>query len=299
MLNNHKKLIACSMGVLMCFNAYAAENVFASTGITISMQTKANESNGSNTIAGERSKGNAAGNVHNIYTNAEKELAFDTEKLKDINNAQDAVSLMSSVVSSMSNEERTSVKAKDQLAYLAEEAAARAVPIMTDGDIIIDNGSATNVIDGVNSLINTEEGMIASSNSKLRKIRTKIRYETEKNSKVSVSKGNISGDVDVVEAVTPYAALEYEPKNVSELSVENTGTNKVKVEFTKADTTSKVNVKFPNVSSDGFKAIVNEKMIISGLLTAPLIIDINAIWTLLTSVVRRVTILDVENLSIL
>ena len=211
------------------------------------------------TISNKSSKGDAEGNVYNVYTVAERDLAFNTERLKDINNAQDAASLMSAVVSGMSSEERSSVKAKDQLAYLAEEAAARAAAITADGDIIINNDSAARAISDVNSLIDTEEDMIASSNSKLRKIRKKIRFESQKSSKVSVSKDNISGNVDIVEAVTPFAALEYEPAGVSELSVESTGNNKVKVEFIKADTTSKVNVKFPNISSDGFKAVVDEK----------------------------------------
>lgn len=99
---------------------------------------------------------------------------------------------------------------------------------------------------------------MSGNNVKARNVRSKVRVATQKTGKVSIKKENISRSVDVVEAVIPYVALEFEPNAVSELSVESIDNNKIKVDFNKTDSTTKVNIKFPGITSDDFKAIVDE-----------------------------------------
>jgi hypothetical protein len=195
----------------------------------------------------------------NIYTSSETGLSFDTELLDTVTDSNNAVALFQSVVDGMSDGERQSVKAKDELAYLAEELSARASTVNTEDDIVINDGVVSTAVDNIASTKLQTDQIITASSVGVRNTRRKVRVATTKSGKVSVTKENITKSVDVVEAVTPFAALEFEPKSVSELSVENSGTNKLAVSFNKADSASKVTVKFPNITTDGYKAIVDDK----------------------------------------
>ncbi|MCD8214632.1 MAG: S-layer homology domain-containing protein [Clostridiales bacterium] len=188
----------------------------------------------------------------------EVDLDFDSAMLDGVTDSDSANALMESVVSGMSSAEIASVKAKDQLAYLAEEAAARAATIEAEDDIVIDQKNTEEALSTVSAVVDSAESIISSSDVGVKSVRNKVRYSTSKSSSVSISKENITADVDVVEAVTPFGSFEFEPASVSELTVDSDGTNKISVSFDKNDTTSKVTVKFPNVTSDGYKAVVDE-----------------------------------------
>lgn len=91
-----------------------------------------------------------------------------------------------------------------------------------DSDIVISDDVISNAVSGVKSTKVSSDKTIANGGVQLRNARTKARIETSKIGKVSVTKQNLSADIDVAEAVTPFVALEFEPKSVSELNIENT-----------------------------------------------------------------------------
>ncbi|MCD7905421.1 MAG: S-layer homology domain-containing protein [Clostridiales bacterium] len=188
----------------------------------------------------------------------EVNLDFDSALLDGVTDSNSANALVESVVSGMSSAEIGSVKAKDQLAYLAEEAAARAAAVQVKDDIVIDQKNTEKALSTVSAVVDSAESVISSNNVSVKSVRSKVRYSASKSSSVSISKENITADVDVVEAVTPFGSFEFEPDSVSELTVDSEETNKISVSFNKNDSTSKVTVKFPNVTSDGYKAVVDE-----------------------------------------
>lgn len=197
--------------------------------------------------------------AENIYNGNEVDLNFDTSFINSIKDVDSAISLLNSVVDSMSAEEKSSIKAKDQLAYLAEEVAARSATVNVDDDIVINDESISSAIDTVSSVKNNSADVLRSNELNIRSIRGKAKIKTTKADKVSINKENVTKAVDIIEASTPFGSFEFEPKAVSELTVENAGTNKIKVDFNKTDRTTKVNIKFPDISTDNFKAIVDEK----------------------------------------
>lgn len=197
--------------------------------------------------------------AENIYDNTEEpDLSFDTSSLLSIKDKDSAVNLVSNVVMGMSANEKISVKAKDQLAYLAEEAAARSAALVIDDDIRINDGTTT--IDAtVRSDVKDEiASTLSNNNVNIRNIREKARIETTKNDVVLIGKEYMSSNLDVVEAVTPFAALEFDPEDVADLRIEKTGTNKVRVNFNQKESTKKVTIKFPGITDDNYKAIVDD-----------------------------------------
>lgn len=223
------------------------ENGYTISGVNISAQNS-EPNNSEETVT-----------ANNIYNDKEIDLNFESIRLSEVKDKESAVSLLNNITDTMSEEEKASIKAKDQLAYLAEEAAARSAAVSVDGDIVINDENIGASVDTVSSVKSQGESILKENGLKLRSVRGKTRIVTTKADNISIKKENLSEKIDIAEAVTPIGNFEFEPDSVSELSVESAGTNKIKVDFNKMDSTSKVSIKFPNVSTDNFKAIVDEE----------------------------------------
>ncbi|MCD8214631.1 MAG: leucine-rich repeat protein [Clostridiales bacterium] len=204
-------------------------------------------------------KAEEAKEAENIYDDNEADLSFDSSRLDSVADMESVLNLVDSVVSGMSEAEVSSVKAKDQLAYLCEEAAARAATVEVEGDIVINDEIVREAAETVSAVVESSEKILAENGVHVRSVRKKVRVSTSKSSSVYISKENLSVDVDAAEAVTPFVSFEFEPDSVSELRVEDTGLNTVSVSFDKHDTVSKVTVKFPGIVSDDYKAVTDEK----------------------------------------
>lgn len=195
--------------------------------------------------------------TQNIYSK-DTALNFKVESLNDVTDEAKGIALIEDVVKNMTDAEKTSVKAKDLLAYVAEEVGARSSVVSVDNDIVIDDSTVGKTIENVNAVNTKIENILSQNSLNIRKVRSKAKIATSKNAKVSITKDKLSGSLDVVEATTPYASFEFNPNSVVSLSVESTGIDTIKVDFTKTDDTYKVNLKFPNITSGDFKAIADE-----------------------------------------
>lgn len=198
--------------------------------------------------------------VEKIYDHTnEVHLNFDSERLNEVHDSDSAVSLIESVVSAMSEEEKNSVTAKDELAYLAEKAAARAETIEVNGDINIDSESVDKALESV-SEAKTRIGSLLSSNGlSIRSIKSVVRIKTSKSSNININKEQLSSNADIIEVAMPFANVEIDNESSMEVNIENVAGNKIKVDFARNDTNSKVKVKFPGIKEDKFQAVSDEE----------------------------------------
>jgi len=194
-----------------------------------------------------------------IYGEEEKEVVLSVDELNQVETAEDAQKAAEEVAASMSENDKTSVDGADKAVLFTNEAITRASVVKTSSNSIVINDE---MLEETVSKANDAEQKVAQAFSGVRKIRSSsknARIVTSSEDKISIQKENISKDIDNVEVTTNYAKVSFPAKSVSEISIENKGTNKIAVDFGNKNTTEKVQISFPNMDKNKkYIAVVDE-----------------------------------------
>ncbi len=194
-----------------------------------------------------------------IYGEEEKEVVLPTDKLSEVETIKDAQQAAEEAVASMSENDKTSVDGADKAVLFTNEVITRASAVKTSSNSIVINDE---MLEETVSKANDAEQKVAQAFNGVRKIRSNsrnARIVTSSEDKISIQKENISKDIDNVEVTTNYAKVSFPAKSVSEISIENKGTNKIAVDFGNKNTTEKVQISFPNMDKNKkYIAVVDE-----------------------------------------
>ena len=197
-----------------------------------------------------------------IYNDTEKDVDIPIDELNAIENAEDVEKAVNEAISTLTSEEKNSANGADKVILFGEEAIVRAATLKTDSDEIVINDS--NMSELVDKATEAEEKVLkvlsAGSVKRARKTNVNAKIVTSNSGKVSISKEKLSKNIDNVKVETPYAGVSFSAKAVSDVSVENKGTNKISVNFGNKNTSEKIKISFPNMARKGdYMAVVDEK----------------------------------------
>jgi hypothetical protein len=192
-----------------------------------------------------------------IYDQEEKAAEMPTNLLNSVNDVESAESAVERAVQAALYANNSTTD--DHLLLFAEEAIARAGEMETDDDVInIDDSSVSEAMARAKDAATAVEKKVNRVDVK-RYLRKKIRVVVKNNETVTINKEKLKKYSDGVTVVTPYGSIELGATDSANITLENKGTNKIKVNFSDNKTASKVTVSFPNISSDGYRAVINEK----------------------------------------
>ncbi len=197
--------------------------------------------------------------IEYIYNNAEKEVNINTDKLNSIQNAEEAEKAVDELIGELTDEEKNSANVADKIILFGEEAISKTATLKIDSDkIVINDNGILELLDKAKET----KGKITNSLSSIKKIRgisTNARIVTSSSGRVSISKEKLNNNIDNVKVETPYAGVSFSAKSVSNVSLENKGTNKIAVDFETNKTSEKIKISFPNMGSDKkYMAVVDE-----------------------------------------
>ena len=194
-----------------------------------------------------------------IYGEEEKEVVLPTDKLSEVETIKDTQQAAEQAAASMSENDKTSVDGADKVVLFTNEAITRVSAVKTSSNSIVINDE---MLEETVLKANDAEQKVIQAFSGVRKIRSSsknARIVTSSEDKISIQKENISKDIDNVEVTTNYAKVSFPAKSVSEVSIENKGTNKIAVDFGNKNTTEKVQISFPNMDKNKkYIAVVDE-----------------------------------------
>ncbi len=177
--------------------------------------------------------------------------------VSELDNVTDADSAAKSVQSALNSVADKNATALDNISLYAEEAIARVATLNAKGnEIVIDDALIADTADKANEAYSAVNNVIGSYAK--RNIRKNIRIVVDNKEPVAIEKKNLTSDIDMVTLVTPYSSVRFKADDVTDVDLSEAGTNKVSVKFDKIDSTTKVNVSFPGITSEGYKAVLNE-----------------------------------------
>lgn len=177
--------------------------------------------------------------------------------VSELDNVTDADSAAKSVQSALNSVTDKNATALDNISLYAEEAIARAATLNAKGnEIVIDDALIADTAEKANEACSAVNNVIGSYAK--RNIRKNIRIVVDNKEPIAIEKKNLTSDIDMVTLVTPYSSVRFKAEDVADVDLSEAGTNKVSVKFDKIDSTTKVNVSFPGITSEGYKAVLNE-----------------------------------------
>lgn len=207
----------------------------------------------------EQKQQSSTSKANYVYGEEEKEVILPTDKLNQVETAEDAQKAAEEAVTSMSENDKTSADGADKVVLFANEAISRASAVKTDSNSIVINDE---MVAEMEQKASEAEQRVSRAFSGVRKVRSgsrNARIVTSSEDKISIQKENISKDIDNVEVTTNYAKVSFPAKSISEVSLENKGTNKIAVDFGNKNTTEKIKISFPNMDKNKkYIAVVDE-----------------------------------------
>ncbi len=207
----------------------------------------------------EQKQQSSTSNANYVYGEEEKEVILPTDKLNQVETAEDAQKAAKEAVTSMSENDKISADGADKVVLFANEAVSRASAVKVDSNSIVINDE---MVAEMEQKASEAEQRVSQAFSGVRKVRSgsrNARIVTSSEGKISIQKENISKDIDNVEVTTNYAKVSFPAKSISEVSLENKGTNKIAVDFGNKNTTEKIKISFPNMDKNKkYIAIVDE-----------------------------------------
>lgn len=192
-----------------------------------------------------------------IYDEEEKISDLPTKLLEDVNDKESAEEAVYEAVKAVFYINSTS---RDHLALYAEEAMARAGTIETEeNNVVINDELVSDAVKTVNSVKSNISTLIGKKGAESRGLRKKVRVVVKSNEEITVEKQKLTGDIDSVTLVTPYGSVDFGKNDVKNIKIVNEGNNKISVTFDKEDSNSKIKVGFPNIGTEGYKAVLNSQ----------------------------------------
>lgn len=191
--------------------------------------------------------------VKYLYDEQEQIPNFDSIPIDAVTDEESAVNSISRVIQSVGQYSATSM---DYVLLYSEEAFARAASVLAeDNDVVIDDTYIDNAVDTINNL-SSELKYIYYNN--VRNLRKKVRIVVNNKDTVNIEKKKLSSNIDSVVVVTPYSNIEFDADEAEKVTISPSGNGKVSVTFGNKEKSLKVKVSFPNISTEGYKAILNE-----------------------------------------
>ena len=173
------------------------------------------------------------GTVH-IYNETEADVDLDDNQIKKVTSPTQAEKYMSTVLGSLSDEQKESSLVAAKVALLEEELMSQATKIKLNyrQSINIKDSMISTAVSDSEKLQSKLDSIVDNSDVEQRRnIRRYITIEVNNDDYVEINKEKLSSDILGVRVVTPYASLRMSTETVGKVTLRNEGNRRVGVYY--------------------------------------------------------------------